>query len=194
MTPSLDSISSMSHFPQSSGPYKRGRATKKAKSVAINHGTRPPPWFRIDWYLAGGQRQQIPESKNSPSDWSDCWWRKHTKYLLPKGSVRLATGFTDDINSLVEQISQHFVGNSSFSILHSTLYQKLFCTHQLVLMSHLIPPLPIPAFSFQGIGQASDAINWMEPERGIRRERNEEGWIPHSHKNLPPVDESIYHI
>ena len=103
MTPSLNSISSMSHFPQSSGPYKRGGATKKAKSVAINHGTRPPPWFRIDWYLAGGQRQQIPESKNSPSDWSDCWWRKHTKYLLPKGSVRLATGFTDDINALVER-------------------------------------------------------------------------------------------
>ena len=89
-SPCFDSISSMSHFPQSSRPYKREREAKKAKKwLDKSWDTSPPPWFRIDCYLPGRQRQQIQESKKPADDWSK--GRKHTKCLLHReGSVRLA--------------------------------------------------------------------------------------------------------
>ena len=168
MTPTLDWISSMSHFPQSSGPYKRGRTTKKAKSVTINHGTRPPPSLIQNRLVpCRAATSTNPGKQKLAEEW--LIRLKTYQMFASRGFCKISW-----VHWCYQRVGPQvnlskFCGK--FRIFNPALniFQKSPCTHHLVSVD--LPPLPIQAFSFQGIGQASDAITWM----GARGEMNKAG-------------------
>ena len=146
MTPTLDSISSTSHFPQSSGPYKRGRATKKAKSLPINHGTRPPSLIQNRLVPCGAATSTNPGKQKLAEEWLI---RLKTYQMFASRGFRQISWVHWCYQRATKQISQYFVGDSVFSV---------FCIKHITEIASQaplgldLPPLPILAFSFQGIG------------------------------------------